>query len=122
MNLLVKRTDKSSISTIGELSIGGIHQCYTLEPPVPIPAATYNLTIRWSNRFARLMPHVENVHGHQGIEIHWGNWAKDTQLCTLVGETKSPQVNFIGESRKAFDALFALLSECHEEMSICYAD
>ncbi len=122
MNLLVKRTDKTGVSTIGELLIDGEHFCFTLEPPQPIPLGAYPLTIRHSPRFQRDMPHVENVPGHEGILIHWGNWAKDTEGCLLVGITKGVINNFIGESKKAFEALFMRLSAYQGAMTICYTD
>lgn len=131
MKLLVKRIHKSAVSTKGELWLDGEPFCYTLEPPVidgdvkprAIPLGTYDLTIRQSPRFKRLMPHVENVPGFEGILIHVGNYAHDTEGCLLVGEKVLPGFpDFIGESKKVFDPLFRKLIECKEPMTISYMD
>jgi hypothetical protein len=100
----VQRQATDEVATLGQLFLAGAPECFTLEPPTPIPAGTYSLTIRWSPRFSRLMPHVENVPGHAGILIHWGNWAKDTEDCLLVGTISG--VDFVGHSVAEFDALY----------------
>ena len=94
---------------MGELLINNTHCCYTLEPQNPIPAGTYDLDIQFSPRFNRLMPHVLNVTGHSGILIHWGNWAKDTEDCLLVGETEG--TDFIGHSVDEFNVLFQIIQD-----------
>lgn len=109
MRLVVQRVFASANSVTGDLQVDGNHRGFTLEPPhAPetvkprcITAGTYDLTIRWSNRFQRLMPHVENVPGFDGVLIHWGNYPKDTEACLLVGETTA--TDFVGNSRKCFD-------------------
>lgn len=115
MNILVRRRWPDSKSVTGELLLDGKHECYTLEPPFKkdgskpraIPAGNYPLTIRFSQRFQRLMPHVENVPGFESIEIHWGNFPKDTEGCTLVGTIM--QNDFVGHSRDEFDELYRQL-------------
>lgn len=102
--LVVQRQHPDQTTTLGEMLIGGVHECFTLEPSNTFAAGTFELTIRHSPRFNRLMPHVENVPGHTGILIHWGNWRKDTLDCTLVGQTQSK--DFIGHSVIEFDVLF----------------
>lgn len=106
---VVKRQPSDGVATLGELLIDGVHECFTLEPPDPIDAGTYDLVIDWSERFNRLMPHVMNVPDHTGIRIHWGNWRKDTEDCTLVGETEG--TDFIGHSVDEFDELFLKLRD-----------
>lgn len=107
---------------MGEFIINGSHTAYTLEPKNPIPAGTYDLDIRWSNRFQRLMPHVDNVPGHAGIEIHWGNTPKDTDNCLVVGSIIAN--NFVGHSRTEFDALFLVIQDAVNEgpQTITYRD
>ena len=109
MIFVVKRRWPDSKSVMGQLLINTFHECYTLEPAKPIVAGTYDLTIRWSNHFQRLMPHVENVPGHAGIEIHWGNTSKDTELCTLVGSIMG--LDFVGHSVDEFNALFKKIQD-----------
>ncbi len=133
MKITLTRTDITDASTIGELEIDGIFECYTLEDKdrkledggvkVPgetaIPRGTYKVIIDFSNRFQRLLPLVLNVPQFTGIRIHPGNEAEDTEGCILVGNSKS--INFIGQSRAAFDALFKKLSDArgnHEEIHL----
>lgn len=122
MNWVVKRKPSTGVATLGSLWIDGVFECYTLEPATPIPLGTYDLTIDMSVRFKRLMPLVCNVPGHTGIRIHWGNWAKDTEDCLLVGKTLGD--NFIGQSVEEFNELFIKLQDALslEAVSITYMD
>lgn len=104
MTFEVRREKPDGIATLGKLYIDGVFECFTLEPPDPIPAGTYPLTINWSIRFGRTMPQVCSVPGHTGIRIHWGNWRKDTEDCTLVGTTEGK--DFIGHSVDEFNRLY----------------
>lgn len=100
-------------STIGDLYADNLWECFTLEdrtregPKVPgrtaIPEGIYRVTIDFSARFQKYMPHVLDVPNFSGIRIHSGNVAEDTEGCILVG--KIEQDNRIGSSRVAFDAL-----------------
>jgi hypothetical protein len=120
MNILVRRRWPDPKSLMGELLLDGKFECYTLEPPVKtdgskpraIPAGTYPLTIRFSPRFQRLMPHVENVPGFEEIEIHWGNFPKDTEGCTLLGSIMG--TDFVGHSRDEFDKIYDQLHAAFE--------
>ena len=111
MELRIKRTDFSDQSTIGELSVNGQFECYTLEDKVAgktaIPAGRYEVVISFSQRFQRPLPLLLKVPNFEGIRIHPGNTAGNTEGCILVGETKSG--DFIGQSRVAFDRLFEKL-------------
>src|SRR5258708_4153577 len=109
MRILVKRRWFTAHATTGELFLDGLKFGYTLEPPkreekpCAIPEGTYDVTIRWSEKFSRLMPHVEDVPGFTAVEIHWGNFPRDTEACLLIGLTRDPQQEFIGQSKLAFD-------------------
>lgn len=124
MDIQIKRTAYTNLSTMGEMWIDGQFECYTLEDatrqilgrPVAewkivnqtaIPIGTYTLTIDQSTRFGRLMPHILNVPGFSGIRIHAGNTAKDTEGCILVGQEKTS--DFIGHSKAAFAELYPKL-------------
>lgn len=118
MDLLVKRTTLTNESTIGELWIDCGFFCYTLEDMVrpdvvkiwgqtAIPHGRYEVIINFSNRFNRQMPRLLDVPGFDGILIHSGNSAANTEGCILVGDTKSP--NWIGEAHAAFNRFFPLL-------------
>jgi hypothetical protein len=113
MQITVKRLHKTDTSTIGELSIDGLFECYTLEDversvkiknETAIPKGTYKVIINQSNRFKRLLPLLIDVPGFEGVRIHSGNSNHDTEGCILVGRTRSK--DFIGQSRKAFEKLF----------------
>jgi hypothetical protein len=130
MNMLVRRRWSDPKSVMGEIFLDGKFECYTLEPPFKtdgskpraIPAGTYQLTVRFSPKFQRLMPHVENVPDFNGVLIHWGNFPKDTEGCTLVGFMHGQ--DFVGHSRDEFDKLFdQLCSACEAgPQTITYFD
>ena len=50
-----------------------------------IPSGSYECVYTYSNRFKKMLPLLLNVKGFEGIRIHSGNSAKDTEGCILVG-------------------------------------
>lgn len=121
MKLELRRTVYTDKSTIGELYVDGLFECYTLEDVVrnkkiygetAIPAGSYHVKITQSPRFKRELPLLLNVPGFEGVRIHPGNSAQDTEGCILVGLDKG--ADFIGRSRQAFDALFAEMKQADE--------
>ena len=121
MVIKIKRLHKTDNSTIGELTIDGKFECYTLEDKerdvkikceTAIPKGTYKVIINQSNRFKKLLPLLLNVPNFEGVRIHPGNTNHDTEGCILVGRTRSK--DFIGQSRKAFATLFAKMKEAKE--------
>jgi hypothetical protein len=131
VHLTLKRTGFGLNATLGELSVDGVFECYTLEdfvraPAAPkvfgetaIPTGTYPVTIERSPRFSALAghdvltPRLHNVPGFDGVLIHPGNGPEDTEGCILVGRAKVGPAR-IGESRKAYDALFLKLFAAHD--------
>jgi hypothetical protein len=130
MILSLTRRTFTDISTIGDLAINGDFFSYTLEDVVreienqpvdrwkiagktAIPKGLYELTLDYSTRFDRIMPHILNVQGFSGVRIHNGSYAKDTEGCPLVGFKKG--IDFIGDSKKAFNALM-------EKLLLAYSD
>jgi hypothetical protein len=121
VNLEVRRNAPTIRSTTGRLAIGGQPQCVTLEPPpvldpngngyVCISAGTYPLTIQWSSKFQRQVPHVNAVPGRTEIEIHILNYPDQTDGCTGVGMDYGdpPQPDYIRFSAMAFAALMTKL-------------
>lgn len=116
MRLLLERDPYRADGTTGKLSIDGAPFCVTLErakddPEHPcIPAGIYPVRVLWSPKFARNMPHVLRVPERTAIEIHWGNFVKDTLGCVLVGATKTDYpAPTIWSSRDTFDRLFPLI-------------
>jgi len=90
INLIrVEYTDKC---VRGVLLVNGKLQCATLENPwldnvqdlSCIPEGSYDLTRTNSNRFGETFE-ISGVPGRTRILVHWGNTAKDTEGCVLLG-------------------------------------
>jgi hypothetical protein len=103
------------------MTVDGKWECYTLEDKereikikseTAIPKGTYKVIINQSNRFKKLLPLLLNVPNFEGVRIHPGNSNHDTEGCILVGRTRSK--DFIGQSRKAFESLFAKMKLAKE--------
>ena len=125
MNLKLQRSTFTGRSTIGELSVDGVFECFTLEDmvrPVKVPGMTaisegvYVVSVSFSDRFKRLLPEVHNVPNFTGVRIHPGNTDADTEGCILVGQTKA--ADFIGNSRAAFDKLFPKIQAAAQQEKI----
>ena len=127
MELLLTRIAKKKTYTIGRLSIleqvmdeysAGTAEkyfCDTLEPTwrdyangaykvkgrSAIPEGRYAVVISWSPKFKQWLPILlggpEFNRKWQGIRIHAGNTAKDTEGCILVG--KNREVGKVLDSR-----------------------
>lgn len=91
-----------------------------------IPTGTYRVTLavqspkfktkamyQFCNGF---LPRLINVPGFEGVLIHVGNTAKDTEGCILVG--KNTKVGKVLESRKTFEALYKVLKSADGEIYI----
>lgn len=119
MKLKLTRTWPDAACTIGTLSVDGVMECYTLEDVVrtgpkvfgqtAIPAGTYGVIITFSPHFQRDLPLLVDVPNFEGVRIHPGNTAADTEGCILVGVDKL--ADSIGHSRVAFEALFPKIQQ-----------
>ena len=128
MILTLDRTLYEKDATVGELFIDGEWECYSLEDAVrdgkkipgqtAIPVGRYEVLITMSPRFKRRLPLLINVPGFDGIRIHPGNTADDTEGCLLVGERviRHEGMPFLTHSRAAFDRLFAKLDASTESI------
>jgi hypothetical protein len=96
------------------LSINGIPFCQTVEDmermpnekvygKTAIPKGTYKIIINMSNRFKKLMPLLLKVPNFEGVRIHSGNTALDTEGCIIVGMTRT--INGVALSRIAYTKL-----------------
>lgn len=103
MKIKVDRVQRDEDVTIGVLTIeGSDFTCFTLEDPVrevpgvpvkdwkipgetAIPAGTYAVSVTYSPRFNTPLPLLAAVPGFEGVRIHAGNFARDTEGCLLVG-------------------------------------
>lgn len=126
MKLLLERIQQDADVTIGSLSVDGDWECWVCEDTVrevpgqstwqwkvagktAIPRGTYEVKITPSARFNRDLPLLLSVPGFDGIRIHPGNSAADTEGCILPGADRFGRS--IGRSRVAFDALFTKIHE-----------
>lgn len=122
MKLRLERLIFTDQSTIGELYVDDVFECYVLEDKLrrgvkvygetAIPSGTYKVILSMSPRFKRVLPLLVGVPGFDGIRIHPGNTAKDTDGCLLVGTEKGP--NVIKNSVVAFNKLFKTLQTAND--------
>lgn len=95
-----------------------------------IPTGTYELSMRHiSPKYSRkktfaftggVMPRLLNVPGYEGVLIHSGNTAADSEGCILVGENKA--VGKVLNSMATFKALWSVLNQRKSEpitITIC---
>lgn len=106
MNIELHRKWRKKGYSIGILYINGQRICETLEDEdrgltqaqslevikarkikgeTAIPLGTYQIAWTYSPRFKKMLPLLMNVPGYDGIRIHSGNRAKDTEGCILCG-------------------------------------
>ena len=124
MELTTKRRYKKSEYTIGNLFVDGLYFCDTLEDAVrdlkpdgsgkikgktAIPAGRYEVTMTYSPKFKRRLPLLLGVPFFEGVRIHAGNTAKDTEGCLLVGKNRT--VGKVLDSRKYERQLVALIEQ-----------
>ena len=99
MELTLKRDILADGYTLGLLSVDGKPYCYTVEDKVregvkipgktAIPYGRYKVIVNMSNRFKKLMPLLIDVPGFEGVRIHSGNTAEDTEGCIIVGKVRT---------------------------------
>lgn len=126
MDIELKRTVFTDQSTIGMLSIDGDFACYVLEDVVreipgqavstwkvraqtAIPQGRYRVERNFSPRFGKLLPILVGVPGFDGIRIHPGNVAGDTEGCLLPGLHKAQDK--VTDSKVAFMQIDAKIKE-----------
>lgn len=139
MKMQLKRIAKRDNYTIGKLYIDGEYFCDTLEDrardltkeakvygKTAIPEGTYEVTLRvQSPRFSQkrqydfckgYLPRLLNVPSFQGVLIHCGNTAEDTDGCILVG--KNTVKGMVTDSTATFRKLYERLSLCSGKITI----
>ena len=129
MKMVLKRIAKKANYTIGRLYVNGEYFCDTIEDTVRITAAdslsemrrkkiqsktaipdgAYEVIITMSARFKKLLPLLLNVPAFEGVRIHSGNTADDTEGCIIVG--KNDKVGWVSDSRNTMTKLMKILQE-----------
>lgn len=133
MLIEVKRLYKKKDYTIGKMYIDGEYFCDTLEDTdrglaqgmslselkemkeygkTAIPTGEYMVAVTFSNRFEKWLPLIHPVPVFEGVRIHSGNTASDTEGCILVGKNKAK--GKVLDSRKTMTELMRIL-EYHME-------
>ena len=123
MKLLLRRKFKGPKYTIGDLSIDGVFFCNVIEDVVrpvgvkvygetAIPFGTYQVVMRYSPKFKKVLPLLLDVPMFDGIRIHSGNTQSDSLGCLIVGENKVK--GRVINSRKTMDKLLKLF-ELHKD-------
>lgn len=116
MKLSVIRDVRTQDYTLGTFYVDGAFFCYTVEDAVrdtkifgktAIPEGNYQVKLTMSNRFKKLLPLLISVPGFEGVRIHSGNTAADTEGCVLIGIGRT--INGVSFSRKAMDELMPML-------------
>ena len=130
MKLRVERMMCGATCTIGEVTVDGQFECFSLEDCVreisgrptaewklrgdtAIPRGLYGVSITPSVRFKRDLPILEGVEGFSGVRIHPGNTHEDTEGCILVGKSHTDKT--VTESRAAFNALFSKIQQALQD-------
>lgn len=107
ITITIQRQNKNNICTTGVFKavssnpkIKGLVNGYTLEPPdlnikgeaKCILPDTYKAKLYESPRFKTTVILLEDKHDREYIEIHPGNYPKDTTGCILVGSSQGKDV------------------------------
>jgi len=108
--------------TIGKVFVDGEFLGYSLEDAyrgnsvkikkhTAIASGVYEVKIKRSPSKGVDRMYIENVPNFVGIQIHSGNYIKDTDGCILMGlsRTYDGDNSIITDSRKAVDKLFEIV-------------
>ena len=134
MNITIKRVALKPTYTIGHMYINDKFVCDTLEDTVrdlnkngkfdngevkikgktAIPYGTYEVIWSYSPRFKKFTPRLLNVKSFDGVLIHAGNTAADTEGCILLGQNK--KVGQVINSRATIDKVYPVIRDaCKRE-------
>ena len=118
MELLLQRELSNAECTLGKLYIDSIEFCNTIEDPVrsqkiygktAIPSGRYRVRITHSPKFRRPLPLLYDVPNYEGVRIHSGNTAADTEGCIVLGLERGH--NKVLKSRAALSKLLLRISQ-----------
>ena len=127
MKIQLERVQLDPDVTIGAMACDGEFVCWVCEDAVrgdgvaasvgtwkipgktAIPYGNYRVEVTMSARFKRMLPILIAVPGFEGIRIHPGNTAADTEGCLLPGRIRLGKS--VGQSVLAFNDVFARINE-----------
>ena len=100
-----------------------VNQAKKRKGATAIPTGTYRVTLAVkSPRFSQkaqysfcngYLPRLINVPAYDGVLIHIGNTAKDTEGCILVG--RNTKVGMVTDSRDTFLKLYSRLQDAKDD-------
>ena len=132
MKIEVKRYLLEKDFTVGNLYIDGKHICETMEDrdrnltdtkteeenmkmkvygKTAIPIGTYKLTIDYSNKYKKMLPHILDVKAFDGIRIHSLNFASESLGCIGVGTYDESNPGMITKSRYAMGIIKPIIQK-----------
>lgn len=135
MKLTLSREVMTNDYTLGSLFLAGARFGYTCEDrdrkledepgakvkgQTAIPRGTYQLKATMSNRFKKVLPLLLNVPGFEGVRIHGGNTAEDTEGCPLLGEIRT--ADGVRKCADVVARLTALLVEAEARGEECWLE
>lgn len=141
MTIQVVRKVYTDKSTISEVYINNKLICYMLEDKdrgllqqmsieeikkkkvyaiTAIPLGKYEVVITYSNRFKKDLPLLLNVPGYEGVRIHPGNTAENTEGCLLPLTSHSVDIGY--DSKLAFNKLFTIIKEVIQNKEKVYIE
>lgn len=97
-------TDRGLTSAMSERQIASIK----VKGKTAIPTGTYPIIVTYSPRFKKQMPLLCNVKNFEGVRIHSGNTANDTEGCILCG--KNTEVGKVTSSRIWTEKVYELIN------------
>jgi hypothetical protein len=121
MEILLVRENFTDDYTEGKLFVNGVYVCDTIEDKdrgldssmseddilskkvygkTCIPYGRYKVVIDYSNKYGKMLIHILNVKGFEGIRIHSLNSAEDSLGCIGPGKRTAP--GWVSESRKHY--------------------
>ncbi len=114
MKLTLTRLDVTDKGIFGHLVCDGdTFNCVTLERhDIHIPEGVYKVTLYNSPDHGCIVPLLNDVPGRSFIEIHWGNYERDSKGCILVGMQRDGFA--IDASKSAFQSLMNVLNGCND--------
>lgn len=106
-------TSKMSVAQISGMKVHGETAIPTGRYLVDMKTVSPRFGGRAQYKFCKgRLPRLCNVPGYQGVLIHIGNTAKDTEGCILVGENKA--VGQVLNSTATFRKVYAMLKAADE--------